>query len=388
VNCPHCQQTAKLQDYRSKTLLSLLGPITLRRAYYYCPRCGHGLFPWDTLVGLTPKHLTPAAEQVTTLAGTLGESFREAATQILPELAGLRLAESTVERTTEEAGQRLDTHLAQGRTFGSSQPWQFYADAKGRICAYVSVDATGVRQQGPGGSAAEGRMPYVGMVFNPVPEHWADLPAARDRKPQMQARYLAGLYSLEELGLQLRRQAHQVGMEQAELWIGLTDGGNGLEQFLQTNFPRRLIVILDFWHAASSLEELAKLWHPRDTEQAQALAQSWCHTLKHQGGARLLKELEARPLPARQPALAAKQEEVQGYMRNNVHRMDYPTYLANGWQIGSGAVESACKTVVGQRLKLAGMRWGADGTDAVCHLRALFKSEPGQWQAFWQRSIN
>src|SRR5437870_8203847 len=43
--------------------------------------------------------------------------------------------------------------------------------------------------------------------------------------------------------------------------------------------------------------------------------------------------------------------------------MDYPRYLANGWCIGSGAMESACKTVVGQRLKLSGMRWGPTGTD-------------------------
>jgi hypothetical protein len=51
-------------------------------------------------------------------------------------------------------------------------------------------------------------------------------------------------------------------------------------------------------------------------------------------------------------------------------------------------VESACKTVVGQRLKLAGMRWSEDGTDEMCHLRALFKSDKDQWEAFWKRSIN
>ena len=70
------------------------------------------------------------------------------------------------------------------------------------------------------------------------------------------------------------------------------------------------------------------------------------------------------------------------------HRMEYPEYLAKGWCIGSGAVESACKTVVGQRLKLAGMRWGEDGADAVCHLRALFKGDAEQWEAFWAGSIN
>ena len=68
-----------------------------------------------------------------------------------------------------------------------------------------------------------------------------------------------------------------------------------------------------------------------------------------------------------------------GYLESNAHRTDYPRYRANGWEIGSGPVESGCKTVVGQRLKLAGMRWREPGTDTVCHLRALFKSERGQW---------
>jgi len=107
--------------------------------------------------------------------------------------------------------------------------------------------------------------------------------------------------------------------------------------------------------------------------------------MKHEGGAAIIARLEQYALPARNGPSRAKYDETLNYFRNNVHRMDYPTYVANGWLIGSGAVESACKTVVGQRLKLAGMRWCTDGTDAMCHLRALFKSEPRQWQAFWQR---
>ena len=67
--------------------------------------------------------------------------------------------------------------------------------------------------------------------------------------------------------------------------------------------------------------------------------------------------------------------------------MEYPEYLAKGWYIGSGAIESACKTVDGQRLKLAGMRWGEAGSHAVCHLRALYRSEKGQWDVFWKRDI-
>lgn len=336
-------------------------------------------------MGLTPKRLTPAAEQAVTLAGTICNSFGEAAEKVLPALAGLHLAETTVQRTTEAAGERLGELLQRGRTLGFPQRWTWHRDAQGRQCAYLSVDATGVRQQAADGGAAEGRMPWVGMVYNPVPDLPEDSPYRPAPGALMQARYLAGLSTLDELGLQLRRQAAQVGMEQAELWIGLTDGGNGLEAFLQHNFPRNLQVILDFWHAAEYLADLAKLLHPHDAAAAAEQTRSWCAFLKHQGGAALLAVLEAWPVPPRRPALRAQLETVRTYFGNNVHRMDYPTYLANGWLIGSGAVESACKTVVGQRLKLAGMRWREPGTDAVCHLRALFKSERSQWQAFWQR---
>ena len=396
MTCPHCGYAAKFQDFRPREPLSLLGPVALSRAYYYCGQCGHGLAPFDEAVGLTPKRLTPGAERITCLAGLLSDSFEEAAEKVLPEMAGLRLSESTSQRTTETAGARLGQLLDAGRTLGSPKPWDWNQDAQGRTCAYVSIDAICVAQQAADGGPAEGRMPYVAMVYNPIP----DLPDTAARVPppavrpsgvaaRQQARYLAGLYPLADLGLLLRKQAAQVGMERAEIWVALTDGGNGLEDFVHANFGRAdLVVILDFWHAAEYLADLAKALHPGAEEQSTRLKESWCHTMKHEGGAAILAVLQGLELPQGRPAVAKAYEEAVRYIGNNVHRMEYPRYLAEGWQIGSGAVESACKTVVGQRLKLAGMRWREDGTDEVCHMRALFKSEPGQWAAFWRRSVN
>jgi len=332
--------------------------------------------------------LTPGAERAVSLAGLLTDSFEEAAEKVLPELSGLRLSETTVQRTTEAAGERLGGHLDQGKALGGPTPWSWHKDAEGKTCAYTSVDATGVRQQASGGGSAEGRMPYVGMIYNPVPELPKDSPHAPPRGAKMQARYVAGLYSLDELALVMRRQAGQVGMNQAERWIGLTDGGNGLEPFVQKSFPLTEVVILDFWHVSDHLGDLARTLHPQDEEQAKEQKGQWCHVLKHEGGEALVKVVEEMPLPERRPALRAKHTEVLSYLKKNVARMDYPAYLAKGWLIGSGSVESACKTVVAQRLKLAGMRWRENGTDAVCHLRALYKSERSQWELFWQRSIN
>jgi len=95
--------------------------------------------------------------------------------------------------------------------------------------------------------------------------------------------------------------------------------------------------------------------------------------------------LREQDWPPGRAGLADAVDDVAGYLEHNAHRSEYPEYLAQGWQIGSGVVESACKTVVGQRLKLAAMRWGQDGADALCHLRALYRGEKGQWEAFWNR---
>ncbi len=379
MTCPHCGQAAAFHSHRPHTPTSLVGPVRYSRAYYLCRRCGHGLFPFDQQAGLTARHLTPGLERVAALAGSVSDSFEKGA-DLLHEMAGVRLGESTVERTAEDAGARRAAEVRAGRTLGPRVQWPWHKDYRGRRCAYVELDATGVRQQGKGGAAAEGRMAYVGMVCNPAPEWpWPD-----EKREPMRARYVAGLYPLVEVGPLLRPLAGQVGMDAADCWVGLSDGGNGLEDRLEENFPRLEVVILDFYHPAEKLTGLARLLHPKDEARAEEQARAWCGLLKDEGGALLAAVLRAEDWP-RRPGLATAVEEVAGYLERQAHRMEYPEYLAQGWCIGSGAVESACKTVVGQRLKLAGMRWGEDGADALCHLRALYRSEKGQWEAFWNR---
>jgi hypothetical protein len=160
-----------------------------------------------------------------------------------------------------------------------------------------------------------------------------------------------------------------------------------LEGLCRQNFNRPdLVLVLDFYHPASYLEKLAKALHPAD--EAAGQAEQWCRLLKEEGGALTPAALRAWAWPARQPAALREQRRAtEEYFANNVHRMEYPEYQAEGWHIGSGVVESACKTVAGQRLKLAGMRWGEAGAHALCHLRALYRSEEGQWAAFWQRRL-
>jgi hypothetical protein len=262
------------------------------------------------------------------------ESFGEAADRTLAKLTGLRLSESTVQRTTEAAGKQLGERLQQGKVFGTKQTWDWHQDVSQHRCAYVSVDATGILMQGESpGSQADRRMVYVAMVFNPRPR----LPGQEAlAMPCDGSRYLAGLYTLPELGLQLRRQAAQVGMDAAEQWIALTDGGNGLEEFIDVNFPRA-VKILDFQHVAGYVNDFAKAF--RSGGAGAKLAEAWCHTLKHAGGARLIQVLERLDRKKMSEPVQVPYDKLLQYLRNHVDRMKYPEYLRQGWQIASGAVD-------------------------------------------------
>ncbi len=370
---------------RPRTVLGLLGETKLTRHYYHCQDCGQGTAPFDQTLGLDATRQTPGAKEIIALTGTI-DSFAQAADKLLLKLSGFRVSESTVERITERVGAQIGQALADGKVFGDSDSWDWHKDADGRTVAYVSTDATGVGIQGPKAAKAEGRMINIGMIYNPIPEDKARWAHADRPRPDWQARYVTSLDGLEGLGLPLRRQGAQVGMDAVDRWVAISDGGSGLEEFLTSNFPRVEAVILDFYHAAEYLGAIGRGFHPGDEEASKAWSAKWCHELKHEGGEAVLSRLRTLATGSVPSTATTALADAIGYFENQKHRMDYPSYRARGWQIGSGPVESACKSVVGARMKQAGMRWGSDGAEQVGHIRALFRGETGQWDAFWSRN--
>lgn len=405
-------------DYRPTSATTLAGSVRYSRAYYHCDHCHQGWFLTDEEMGIEQKQ-TPGCREVVSLTGNL-EPFAEAAERLLVKLTGLNVSASKVRRVTEAVGEDVAERRAEGETLGPATPWDWERDANGQRVAYVGLDATAVPQQGPAGKKAEGRMPWVGSVFNPQPIREresclttntaeASVPGVsinkspENKSPPVEAcsvedrkrprvwptRYVSGVMTLDEIGQQLRHECQAVGIAHADVVIGLTDGGNGLESCLVdtvlSGLARETVLILDFFHASEHLRDFAQLWLPNETARHEHVA-TWCHQLKHEGGEALLRSLESLDLTWQKPEIQDAHRLLTGYVRKNLHRMDYPKYLARGWQIGSGEIESACKGVVNRRLKGPGMRWCLPGTTSLCQLRALYKSEPCLWQAYWNRT--
>ena len=98
---------AVFTGYRDKSFDTVLGLITLRRAWYHCAACGHGLAPRDAELGVTGTSMSPGLAAMNDRAAAAGP-FAGAAS-LLGDLAGVRLTAKRVERAAESSGAALAT---------------------------------------------------------------------------------------------------------------------------------------------------------------------------------------------------------------------------------------------------------------------------------------
>ncbi|SDE04185.1 hypothetical protein SAMN04487894_1231, partial [Niabella drilacis] len=80
----------------------------------------------------------------------------------------------------------------------------------------------------------------------------------------------------------------------------------------------------------------------------------------------------------RLPKKTQEAQKLIDYYESNKTRMNYPLYKTIGaGLIGSGAIESAHRTVVQKRLKQSGQRWSRNGAQNMLYLRVTKKNQ--QW---------
>lgn len=158
----------------------------------------------------------------------------------------------------------------------------------------------------------------------------------------------------------------------------VADAGNDNWEFLAT-LPEGP-TILDFFHATEKLgEAIAAAYGDGTMETRPTFERLRERLLTEDDGAKVVIDAVAR-LKRKFPR-RAKIAKVLNYLRKNRHRMRHAEWKRQGYMIGSGVVEAACKTLVAQRLKLNGMRWGARGAQAILTMRGWDQSE--RFNAAW-----
>jgi hypothetical protein len=346
-----CGADARCEGYRAKGVQTMVGWITIRRAYYVCPVCGHGSCPLDAGLGLSRDRLSPGVRRLTCRFGAL-LPFAEAATSLW-EAARVQVSASTVRAVTEAVGARREQALAVEITAAWAQG---LPPATGTPPERLYVAMDGVRILGSDGT---GREIKVGVVM-PVREH-----AGGERREH--ASYAAGLEPAAAFGPRLALEAHRRGLEGAGRVAVLGDGAEWIWNLAAEHFPTA-IHIVDWFHASERIWALGRALWGAETVATTAWVERQLARLATGQAALLAAEWHA--LPARGEAAVVRDAQVT-YFTNQAPRMAYDRYRAAGWDIGSGMVESACKHLIGAREKGPGMRWSERGAQTVAAVRVL-----------------
>ena len=373
-----CGRPARYAGCPAKSFVSAVGTLRLERAYYHCQACGKGFHPRDRALGLEGGSRSPAVLRMTGSVAALA-SFA-AASELLAELAGVRVEARQVERCAEALGREIAALEEAGgcAALPPTAPTQ-----------YLGLDGAGVpvrpsETQGRQGKQADGsaRTREVKLVMV-----WTAETRNKQGRPERVegwVSYSAGIESVaardtdaepSEFARRVRREAERRGFPQVSRRVIIGDGAKWIWGLAAEMFPGA-IQIVHLFHAKERLWDVGKALFGDDKGRVEGWAEARC------------EELESGRLEAVRAALESvapvceQARQCGGYIAHNRERMRYPEFRRQGLCVGSGVVEAGCKTAIGMRLKRSGMRWTVAGANAVISLRCCKLS--GRYEDFWE----
>jgi len=376
-----CGQPARYAGRRAKTFTSVLGPLTLERAYYHCATCAAGCCPRDRALGLVDTSLSPGVLRMVGLVGAM-VSFEEGH-ELLRELASVRVPTTHVERAAETLGREI----ADDERTVVEPPVAHEALAP---TLYLGMDGTGVPVRKTEVEHRAGKQPDGSAKTREVKlvTVWSAEGRDTDGTPRRDAgsvTYSAAIESAAQrdtaavpslFAARVEREATRRGFDRAARRAVLGDGAPWIWHLADERFPDA-VQIVDRFHAKQHLSDVAKSIYGATSD----LAPSWARA-RHE-------ELDAGDLDAVLTALrlhAPHDDEARkcvDYVERNRARMDYPAFRAAGLCTSTGVVEAGCKVAIGTRCKRAGMHWTVAGADAIIALRCCKLS--GRFEDFWER---
>lgn len=331
-------------------------------------RAGARFFPLDRRLKLKKHVWSPQTIQQALRLGVEIASYERAAASYAA-LTGVVIGASTLQRLVGEYGLALVEQQAQEAQAMVQVPkdeaevvWRQVPEPDSEVMA-VSSDGVLVHIRDEGWK--EVKAVSISAVTAEVNPETGEQEVVLSRHS-----YRAGLWDAPTFGTHHWAEACRRGLEKAKTVVCVSDGAVWIWAIVFMCFAVR-VEILDWWHAVTRLWDVAN--HRLETGAAAAWVQAQKAALAHSHLRDVLHQI--RLLYPRTQPLPEVVRQAVGYFFHNRHRMDYAAYRQAGLPIGSGTIESACKTVVQARMKQAGMRWSRNGAQAMLALRCLLLSD-------------
>ncbi len=358
-----------------KRIVTLFGELPeIKRTYYWDEDSRRGHYPFDDRLGLVGRYTPAAANEMVRCA--VSHPYRDAA-DAFSRNHGFRVSADTMREV-------VGLYRAESTAFARKSEPSPASDADSRastVC--VMADGTGMPMrkeclQGVRGKdgRAKTREVKAGAVF--VASKTRDNEPHRDLDTTT---YGATTHRREKFGKYLRNEFDRRFPTLPETVLYITDGSKWLHTVHDSDFPFA-IEILDVYHAVEHLKPLMLgLGIKEGSKEWKYRHHYWSERIKS-GKVQGVLDYIWKNMRDRLGKDAVREFK---YYRGNAGRMKYDEYRAKGWFIGSGVIESGCKTVIGQRFKQSGMIWSLKGAKALLPLRTLHKS--GRLEEFFSHRV-
>lgn len=342
-----CGARARFVTQTPRVLVTLNGVRHLRRAYYHCAVCRQGFCPLDRQLGLGAGESSVGVRALCArFASYL--PFRKAAEE-LEIVCGVRLSAGTVRRVAVGVGNALAAEWAEKE----QRLWAGQAPAPVARPTQLQIGMDGV-------------LIRIGKEFKEVKLGEVAVPQREGGVEHI--RYYATRAGAPALGRRLRTLGQEEGVGYCRAVGTLGDGIEWIWQEVAKHFPRS-DETLDYYHAMKHLWEGAHARFGQGEAAAAWINEQQKRLLEQETGVeaviQAVEEWEAGTDEA-----ADVKRRLLAYLERHAPRMEYRQRRAQGYHIGSGVVEAACKSVVQARLKGVGMHWSEAGAEAMLHLRA------------------
>jgi len=369
----------EFKEYRDKEVLTLLGPVTIRRAYYYDEGCQAGWCPKDKALDIVGTSLSPGVRRIMGRAGANGPFAL--GHEDLKEMAGIEVDPKEIERVSHRLGEEIERYHQRGAALS----------ARGQIIPlqpnskmYVCMDGTGVpvvkaetmNRKGKGEEGqAKTREAKLGCVFTQTSVSEKGYPV----RDEDSTSYAGAIEATEAFGNRIYAEALGRGLEKAQKVCVIADGSPWIWNIAEEHFYGA-VQIIDLYHAREHYWNVAHAVFGLD----QATLDSWADLRRKeldQGEVEAVIEAIKCLRPRRKERKEICEKEI-GYFEKNKDRMRYDHFRKQGLFVGSGVVEAGCRTVIGQRLKQSGMFWTVKGANSIIALRCCLLSK--RWEDFWE----
>jgi hypothetical protein len=277
----------------------------------------------------------------------------ETGSELLKTLTGQSISGKQIERISEYYGGKLEEQSKEIANGTTDAPQIKLKEANHVV--YVMIDGSMLLTR-DGWKEIK-----VARIFN----HQSMTQIQDKRNIIMESFYLCHLGGIEKFLLKLESY-----IDNYKHLVFIGDGAPWIWKWVKDYSPKST-QILDLFHALEKLGVFASARY-KDTQEREMWIENQRALLESDQVEKVIENLE-KDISVNKEVIKLKNDVIRYYITNKT-RMMYKTYSDSGYLVGSGAIESAHRNVVQQRMKLSGQRWSIKGAQKIANLRACKKS--------------